>query len=68
MGKGGKGKSKKSVDWYEIKLIVQLPPEDRLHESGTGMSKQNIYDFFSGSRQKTWYDRTRWIRGLWRSV
>lgn len=50
MGRGGKGKSKKSVDWYTIKLIGQLPSEDLLHQPDTGMSKQDIYNFFDKHR------------------
>jgi len=46
LGKGGKGKSKKSVDWYQIKLMIALPTDELLHESDTGMSKQDIYNFF----------------------
>ena len=46
MGKGGRGKSKKSRDWYEIKLMIALPSDELLHEPDTGMSKQDIYNFF----------------------
>jgi len=46
LGRGGKGKSKKSIDWYEIKLMGQLPLDDNIHIPDTGMSKQDIYNFF----------------------
>ena len=47
MGRGGKGKHKKSRDWYEIKLMGRLPIDDLLHIVGTGMSKQDIHNFFN---------------------
>jgi hypothetical protein len=46
LGRGGKGKSKKSTDWYETKLMIALPSDELLHVPDTGLSKTDIFNFF----------------------